>query len=79
MSKTRISTQSSQQVKVLLKEATEQFAKGKESVILKLPNTSKEFLCKLQKTAYDKYCYTVKKKLFNRVRIFNGIVYEYPF
>ena len=74
MSKTR-----KQQVSFLLEEATEQFAKGKETVTFKLPNISKEFFGELQKTAYDKYCYTVKKKLFGRVQIFNGIVYEYPF
>lgn len=75
MSKTR----KLQQVNLLLKEATEQFAKGKTSVTLKLPNKSKEFFSQLQKTAYNRYCYTVKKKLFNRVQISNGIVYEYPF
>ena len=72
-------TTTSQQVNVLLKKANEQFAKGKTSVTLRLPNSSEKFFNKLRKTAYDKYCYTVKKKLFGRVKITYGIVYSYPF
>lgn len=68
-----------QQINLLLKDAKKEFAHGKKSVTVKLPNISKEFFVELQKTAYTKYCYTVKKKLFNRVQILNGIVYEYPF
>ena len=79
MSKRRKKAKKSRQANLLLREATKQFAKGKTSVTLKLPNKSKEFFGNLQETAYDNYCYTVKKKLFNRVQIINGIVYKHPF
>ncbi len=79
MAKLRSKSKTSQQINILLKKAREEFAKGKRSVTFKLSNTSKDFLSELQKTAYDKYCYTVKKKFFGRVKIINGIIYEYPF
>lgn len=79
MAKKRSKATTSQQINLLLEKATEQFSKGKKSVIFRLPNRSEKFFNKLRRMAYDKYCYTVKKKIFNRVQILNGIVYEYPF
>ena len=79
MSNTRKKIKKTKEVNLLLREASEQFAKGKKSVILKLPNSSKLFFSELEKTAHDKYHYTVKKRLFNRVQIINGILYKYPF
>lgn len=78
-SKEHEETQSSQQIHLLLEKAAESFWEGKESITLKLPNTSEEFFNELRKTAYDEWCFDVKKKLFGRVQIFSGIIYNYPF
>lgn len=66
------------EVNILLKTAAESFLEGKTSIILKLPNTSEEFFEELKKIAYNEWCFDVKKKLFGRVKIFSGIIYEYP-
>lgn len=66
-----------EEVNLLLEKAAEIFLEGKESIVLKLPNTSEEFFEELRKTAQDEWCFDVRKKLFGRVKIFSGIIYEY--
>lgn len=67
------------EVNLLLGKAAESFLKGNKSIILKLPNTSKEFFNELRKTAYEEWCFDVRKRFFGKVKIFSGIIYEYPF
>lgn len=69
----------SQQINLLLEKAAESFLQGKESITLKLPNISEEFFNELRKKAQDEWCFDVRKKLFGRIKIFSGIIYEYPF
>ncbi len=68
-----------EEVNLLLGKAAEIFLEGKESIVLKLPNTSEEFFDELRKTAHNEWCFDVRKRFFGRVKIFSGIIYEYPF
>ena len=63
----------------LLEQAAQIFLEGKKWVILRLPSTSEEFWKKLKKTAYDEWNFDIKKKCFGKVKIYAGIIYEYPF
>lgn len=63
----------------LLEQAVQSFLEGKKWVILRLPNTSEEFLKMLKKTAYDEWNFDIKKKWFGKVKIYAGFIYEYPF
>lgn len=69
----------SQQINLLLKKAAESFLEGKESITLRLPNTSEEFFNELRKKAHDEWCFDVRKRFFGRVKIYSGIIYKYPF
>lgn len=66
-----------EEANLLLEKAAKSFKEGKESIVLKLPNTSEDFFEELRKTAHNEWCFDVRKKLFGRVKIFSGIIYEY--